>query len=389
MSEEIVHLKVTDGRLKTTISRHQAFWRKDERDSLLRSAGVFAPSAPVHLPQPDGSVITSSERLHPDMVDPSLMIDELEALHLEELDAALSAKGESIVSVGRGDLLPSSRALPKIPWIEAMLGCPIKMTEGQIWSERYPRAPEEVIRRGVSFENNPWFQLYLEFLHQLQVRLGDRFPVSANTLFRGTSDLAAAILGVQEACLSWLEEPKLMHCLMQVCADANLAVIEAGHRIVKPFQGGYLSSYGLWAPAPVLRTQADHSTLVSPELYREHILPYDLEVVRSASMSVFHMHNSGLHIAPLLVKVPEISAIEVTVDPYPKPARKPYEIKMLQLIQKHKPLILYANFPNLAEVDWMLSQLSPCGLSFNARFDLQILATLPSDLPGSTVWLLS
>ena len=382
-------ISVTDRYFQAIMTQHKAFWERAEENSFLRSAGVFAASIPITLPQPDGSVITQADPLEPDMVDPASLIDEVENWDPSRLDTTLHAQGQYLVSVGSGNVMPISKPLPKIPWIEAMLGCPIKMTEGQIWNEHYPGDPDDLIRRGINFEHDPWFQLYLEFLRQLQSRLGDCFPVSANTLLRGASDLAAAVMGVEEACIGWIDQPASMARLMRVCTDANLTVIEAGYEVVEPFLSGYMSGYGIWSPAPVVHTQADHSNLLSAKMYAEQILPYDLEVIRSCPISTMHIHNSGLHVAPLLVEIAELDAIEVAVDPYPNAERKPYEVEMLQLIQEHKPLILDVNFPTLEEAESVLAELSPRGLCFNPRFESDVFESLPNDMPGSVIWLLN
>jgi len=68
------------------------------------------------------------------------------------------------------------------------------MTEGQIWNEHYAGDLDTLISRSANLEHNAWYQLYLEFVRQLHDRLSGRFAVSANTLFRGTSDLVAALM---------------------------------------------------------------------------------------------------------------------------------------------------------------------------------------------------
>jgi hypothetical protein len=268
------------------------------------------------------------------------------------------------------------------------LGCPIKMTEGQIWVQRYQGDLEELAHRGVRLDASPWFELYIEFLRQLQRRLGTRYPVTANTLLRGPSDLVAALMGVREACIGWIERPAFMAKLMRVCTDANLTMIEAGSRAVTPFCGGYVSGYGTWASAPVVRTQADHSSLLSPRMYQSQILPFDLKVVRACPRCIFHIHNNGLHVAPFLVQIDELDVIEVVVDPYPKGERRAYEIGMLQMIQEHKPLILDVNLPSVEESERLLGQLSRRGLCFNARFSGEVLRSALADLPGTSLWIL-
>jgi len=393
MSESIVQVSRQDAHVADKLRRHQAFWNRTEQGSFLRSDGVFAASLPVHLPQPDGTVISHAERLTADMVDPVAMIAEVERWSLGTPDPHLLAHWQAVASVGLGDALPFSQPFFKIPWLEAMLGCPITMTEGQIWVERHPGGAEAVIQQGANLDGNPWLDLYCEFLRQLRDRLNDRFPVTANTLLRGPCDLAAAVLGVREACIAWLDHPEMMARLMRVCTDVHLAVIEAGYALLDPYpdgpaDGGTISGWGIWAPGPVVRTQADHATLLSPGMYERQILPFDLEIIRACPYCIFHLHNPGLHLAPALLEVDELDVIEVVVDPYPREARKPYEMAMYKRILERKPLILDVNFPSVEEADWVLGELAHRGLCLNARFSEETLASLPAALPAGETWML-
>ena len=370
------------------LARHTRFWRR-EPDSFLYSIYQHTPSLPVALPQSDGSTLHRAERLTPDMVNAERILDQFAAWDLTAPDADARLAGQYLAHPGRGDIPPSTSPFGKIPWLEAMLGCPIKMTEGQIWAERYAGDPQEVIDRGLNFEHNPWYQLYLEFLRLAPPRLGKHFIVSAATLIRGVSDLVAAIMGVQEACVGWIDQPAFMARLLRVCTDAVLTVWAGGYKTLAPFQDGYLDGWGVWGPAPAVATQADHSTLISARMYQRHILPYDLEVIRCCPLSIFHLHNCGLHVAPVLLEVEELSVIEVFLDPYPEGERKLWEVEMLQRIQQHKPLIIDANLPSVAEGEWLLSQLDRRGLLFDARLEPAMSATLPADMPARRRWILN
>ena len=373
-------------RFRALLDRHAAFWRHGE-DGFLRVTTQYEPSLPVGLPQADGSVVSSAEVVTPDMVVPALLIDQAARMDLWAPGGISLLHSQYLAYVGHGDAPPSACPFGKIPWLEAMLGCPITMTEGHIWSEPYAGDPREVIARGADIERSPWFQLYLEFVRLLPARLGDRFLVSANALLRGACDLAAAILGVQGAAVGWLDDPPFMARVLRVCTDANLKVVEAGYRMLSPAHGGYLATWDIWGPAPIVATQADHSSLLSARVYEEQILPFDLEVARACPLCVFHLHNNGLHVAPALMERPEISAIEVVFDPYPIGKRRAWEVAMLQRIQQHKPLILNTVFPSYAECEWLLNQLDRRGLLFNARFAADA-PDLPDDMPGSDPWIL-
>lgn len=178
-----VHGEIVAG----TLRRHAAFWQHGTSSQPLRYTGVYSQSSPVSLPQADSSSLTHQKKLEPRMVRPDELISRIEQYGEEDLDAALALKGEYLVNVGQGDFLPLAMPLMKFPWLEAILGCPIEMTEGQIWDREYPGDPDEVARDSSSFDKNPWFQLYREFLSRLQDRLSDRFYISTSSNQRGGS----------------------------------------------------------------------------------------------------------------------------------------------------------------------------------------------------------
>lgn len=381
-------LIVSKDLLNNTITRHGDFWKPQPlpNRSFLRSTGIYALSTPIYLKQKDGKLLDHIDKLEADLVNPDILIREIENYNSGQLNETLALKGQYLVSVGQGDSIPFSRPLIKMPWIEAMLGCKIRMINGQIWSEQYSGDPELIIHKGIHFESNPWFQLYLEFIKQLQNRLNKRFPISPMAGLHGTCDLVASIMGVQEACIGWIDNPSFMARLMRVCTDAILTVVEAVNKVRIQSNNGY-SCLGIWAPDKIIFTQADHASLLSPEIYKQQILPYDLEVIRSCPISIFHIHNLGLHLAPILIEVPELDAIQVWMDPYPIESRKLYEFNILKKILQYKSLILDVYLPNLKEGEWLLDNLPKNRLFFKAWFDYEIYTNLPDDFPGREIWL--
>jgi len=369
------------------VARHAEFWRHTDGGAVLRYTGIYSQSSAITLPQPDGGEITESERLEPQMISPDELVKVVESYDHDQLDAALALNGQYLVNVGQGDFLPLAMPLMKFPWLEAILGCPIRMTEGQIWDAKFPGDPEQVVSDKSSFDSNPWFQLYLEFLKVLQNRLSGRFFVSTSSNQRGASDLVAAVMGVQEAILGWLDSPGFMSRLLRRCTDAILALVEASNSIIETSENGYACKWGLWSPEKVVATQEDHSSLLSPEIYQEQILPYDREVFRSSPRSIIHLHNNGLHQAPALMDIPELDAIQVWMDPYPDGDRREYEITMLQRIMERKPLILDVYLPSLEQGDRLLERLPQRGLFYKLWVDPAVYDSLPYDYPGTDLWL--
>lgn len=62
---------------------------------------------------------------------------------------------------------------------------------------------------------------------------------------------------------------------LDVCADLFIHVVERRLSHTPLFQGGYLSGFGIWSPDREVRTQIDNVTMLSPQTYRERVLPFD------------------------------------------------------------------------------------------------------------------
>ena len=87
--------------------------------------------------------------------------------------------------------------------------------------------------------------------------------------------------------------------------------------------------------------------------------------------------------------MPELNAIEVFMDPYPKEkSRKLYELETLKKILQCKPLIPDVYLPNLEECEWLLDNLPKKGLFFRTFFDYEICSNAPDDFPGKKIWIL-
>ena len=378
-------LEISAEHTRSVVERHAAFWKRDA--GVLRYTGVYSQSSPVSLPTADGGVITDAESIEPKMVQPDELINIIEQYDDDRLDAHLALKGEYLVNVGQGDFLPLAMPLMKFPWLEAILGCRIEMTVGQIWDKEYTGDPEDIASDTSSFDHNPWFELYVEFIKRLQERLSGRFFVSTSSNQRGVSDLVAAVMGVQAALIGWIDSPRFMSRILRRCTDAVLALGEATNAVVEPALGGYACKWGLWCPDKVVATQADHASLVSPDVYAAQILPYDREVFRSSPLSIIHLHNNGLHHAPALMNLPDLDAIQVWMDPYPASDRRRFEVDMLQRIADRKPLIVDVYQSDLDESDWLLGQLTGRAVFYKNWVDPEVYDGLPDDHPGTDRWL--
>jgi hypothetical protein len=112
--------------------------------------------------------------------------------------------------------------------------------------------------------------------------------------------------------------------------------------LIPPSSEGYIaleSALRAWAPERLIWLQEDAMALLSPKLYREFILPLDMELSALFPCIAFHLHGTALWAIDSLVHVPGIDAIELNLEA----AFCDVEGTLAgwKKIQQHKPLVIW------------------------------------------------
>ena len=127
--------------------------------------------------------------------------------------------------------------------------------------------------------------------------------------------------------------------LLAGCAELFIRMAKARLASTPRFADGYLSSFGIWAPGTVVRTQVDNASMLSPETYRERVLPFDRKVFEAFDTTLIHLHSCCLHIIDDLVQEDALDCIQVSID-YPGGPLAAEVMPRLRQILAHKPLIV-------------------------------------------------
>ncbi len=304
--------------LKGLLKRHEAFWR-GEGERALRQVTAHAPLREQGgIPLTDGGRAREGQYITPDLIDPRRFYGE-------------NGGAGSVIS---GDFMAGS-APPGLCWTEAILGCPVRVVTGGPWAEPFF---EEGTDLGRLTADERWLKKLDAFVDFLVARAGGRHPVG-QPLFRGPVDMMASALGHERMCVAFVESPEWADAFLEVCAEV---FIEAARRRLDhtpPFEGGYISGYGIWAPGSVVRTQVDNATLLSPGVYRERVLPHDRRVIEAFDCPLIHLHSGCLHIVDDLLRVEALRAIQVSID-YPGGPLASEVMPIFRRVLREKPLIV-------------------------------------------------
>jgi hypothetical protein len=252
--------------------------------------------------------------------------------------------------------------LPGVPWMEAILGCPIWVSQASrsLWAEPW-LDDWEAIARALPLSSNPWYNKLLELTGALVQHAKGRYPVT-QTLMRGPSDLAVAVRGHARFCLDMYDAPEAAYRLAQFCADVWIEVAKAQCALLPAFAGGYAAPrLEVWAPGRLIRLEEDATILFSPLLYKQVFQDADRRILSQFEYSVVHTHSDNHKLIPALLEVKELTAIQVLLDPTGPPVEK--MLPILKTIQDAGKALLITHELGEAAVRQIVDALSPRGLA--------------------------
>lgn len=312
---------MTDRSLDALLERHLEYWDPGAR-VLLEEVTEYRPLGTGEprrgLPLADGSRSVEGQRITPELIDPKRFYGD--------------APGPG--SPVRGDFL-AGMGPPHLCWTEAVVGCPVRVVTGGPWAEPFSADWRAVDRLQPDVR---WLAKLEEFVQLLAAFADGRFPVT-QPLMRGPADMMASAAGHESACLALVQEPAVAEAFLAWCAEMFLETARRRLAHTPPFAGGYLSAYGIWAPGTVVRTQIDNATMLSPAVYRDHVLPHDRRIIEAFDFSLIHLHSGCLHVVDPLLDVDALRAVQVSID-HPGGPLAVEVLPVLERIIRRKPLIV-------------------------------------------------
>ena len=312
-------MKLTADALK----RHRAFWNREATDRPVWgiNLGFFANEVFPRV----------MARLGTGPVKPDdIPVDEF----LKDCDDRWAAQQ------GLGDFPFTCAALPAVPWLEAVAGCPIMASPSSLWAEPCLSDWEawDWDRPGMA---SPWTRKLLELMQALLEHSRGRFQISP-TLMRGPADILAAMRGATQLPLDLLDTPEQVVPALERCADIWQELARAQLDLIPRSEQGYMAldaALRAWAPDKLLWLQEDAMSLLSPTLYRKYVCPLDARLSALFPCVAFHLHGSALWAIDEVIRLPGVDVVELNL-----------EAAMCDLegtfagwrkIQEHKPLVIW------------------------------------------------
>ncbi len=158
-----------------------------------------------------------------------------------------------------------------------------------------------------------WWKWTINALKYAKERSAGRYLVSIPDIQMGL-DVLASLIGTQNLLYSLIDSPSRIHQLQRKLIDIWKLVYNKLYHIVKEEDGwsSYTHFY-IWGPGKVSTLQCDFSSMISPAMFEEFMIPYLKEYAKELDCNIYHLDGpDSLRHLDLLLDVNEIQCIQWT-----------------------------------------------------------------------------
>ena len=219
--------------------------------------------------------------------------------------------GADILPLPPTDIGPGSLAL--------YLGSEPGFSERTVWFEPSTMAslehPEDLAPLRFSTENH-WWKITQEFLSASQKLANGNYLVGCPDLVENI-DILASLRGDQTLLMDLYDRPEWVHEKLSEINQAWFEAYDKIYDIIKlPDGSSAFWAFQLWGPEKTAKVQCDASAMLSPEMFREFVVPHLREQCEWLDNSLYHLdgHQSLCHLDALF-EIEALDAIEWTPDP--------------------------------------------------------------------------
>ncbi len=207
----------------------------------------------------------------------------------------------------RADILPVANTQLGPGSLAATLGAELVAGEDTIWIEAgVPDAPV------VLEQANRWLRTHLDLVAACRELSDGRYFVGCPDLIEGI-DTLAGLRGVTPVMGQILMEPESLLQDLQAVNDAWFDVFEQIYQVINVDGEMAFCYFSLWAPGRMAKLQCDASVMISPNHFREFVVPFIAEQCRWLDYAMYHLDGvQAIHHLEALLEIEELDAVQWT-----------------------------------------------------------------------------
>lgn len=207
---------------------------------------------------------------------------------------------------------------------------------------------------------NEWWQRTCE-LTSVAVEKGRGKFITGLTDIGGNLDIAASLRGSQRLCLDLIDFPDEVKRFAVKINELWFKVYSGLYEIVKEGMEGTSAWMGIWSPHRWYPLQCDFSAMISPQMFKEFVLPSLKEQCRWLDHAIYHWDGPGqIPHLDMLLEIKELHGIQWVPGAGAEPAGSPKWFPYYKrILAKGKNLIISVE-PQ--DVEPLIRELGPKGI---------------------------
>lgn len=203
--------------------------------------------------------------------------------------------------VNFGPVFPSALAGGKIEW-----------DQDTSWAESNATSIDDVIVPSFNPEHPLWINYVEKFQALIKADFAGAMPSPIGLL--GPFDILAALTGSELLCMECLMNPDKVANLAKAATDFWIEFYDINLAML-PDKDGVATRFGMYCPGKGVLWSEDFIALCGPDIYKELVLPCDTRITENMDTSYIHVHSGGIKCLEHILKIPQLSGVEISNDP--------------------------------------------------------------------------
>ena len=294
--------------------RYEQWWNGENTDGPIM--GVIAPSG---TPNPDGGRV--SDRWVESSSKEGLNLSEKKAAQRSEKELrdmwtdpqTIMARNVAMFAGAHatGDSYPRISCPLGPASLVPFMGAEPVFTEDTVW---FHPMFDSAVGAELSFDcNNPWLKWSMETTAWLRDNEQQRYITGIPELCE-TFDVLGLMFDSDTYLMELLENPDDIHRLLKIIQDAWFKAYDLHHELLADAEGYCCyGAFALLGKGKVAKIQCDMSTMISPDMFREFVMPYLREMTERLDKTLYHVDGEGalVHLEDIL-KLEKLDVLQWT-----------------------------------------------------------------------------
>lgn len=250
----------------------------------------------------------------------------------------------------------------------AYLGCSPHIEEDTVWFEATESMGwDEILRLKLDFGNKWW-----KMTRELTIQAAD---YGTGKFFVGITDLnailniIASLRGTQKLLVDLIEYPREVKEACSHIIRIWFSCYDELLKITQRYREGCTTWMGIWFPGRGSDVQCDFAAMISPNMFKEFVVPHLQEQCRRLDHTIYHWDGPGqIPHLELLLDIPQLDGIQWVPGAGNPGVGSPKWFPLYKRIQDKGKLLVLQGMAK-ENIEQVMDELSPRGLLISTTCD--------------------